>query len=354
MDRTVALMVFSALMLAGCRENGDSAAGQAMLEYSPSVNEVEVMSLEKKDFSVQILSNGKVSPISGSSLSFPAGGTIVSINFENGDRVVKGDVIAEIENSEQRLALDAASIALSRSELEYLDVLAGLGYSDADSAPENVREIALVRSGLGASRNDYEKARLAFEATSLKAPISGVVANIGKKTWDVTDGDPFCRVIDDSSFEVRFNILESEYPLVAKGQTVKVTPFGQNGTVLPGTVRTVNPSIDENGQIEVCAALDGSPMLLDGMNVKVSVDKYMDRMLVVPKSAVVVRDNLDVLFCYDSGRARWVYVNILAANSDSYAVEANADRGAVLEPGDSVIVSGNLNLADGSVVKVKE
>ena len=353
--KTLVWITLAALVSAGCKEKDGAADGGAMLEYSPAVNEVDVICLERQPFPMQILSNGKLSPASSSSLSFPSGGTIVRVNFENGDRVEKGDVIAELDSGEQKLALDAAEIALRRSELEYLDVLAGLGYPDEDTAPENVREVALVRSGLDASRNDYEKAALAYDATCLRAPISGTVANISQKTWDVTDGKPFCTVIDDSSFEVRFNILESEYPLVTRGQGVKVTPFGQgSASVLTGKVRTVNPSIDENGQIEVCATLSGSSRLLDGMNMKVTVDKFMDDMMVVPKSAVVVRDDLDVLFCYSGGKARWVYVNILGANSESYAVEANESRGASLEPGDTVIVSGNLNLADGSSVRLKE
>ena len=121
-----------------------------------------------------------------------------------------------------------------------------------------------------------------------------------------------------------------------------------------GKIKNVNPSIDENGQIEVCAVLDGASSLINGMNVKVTVDKVLDSRLVVPKSAVVVRDNLNVLFRYNNGRADWVYVNILAANSDSYAIEANAARGAELSVGEQIIVSGNLNLADGSIVSLKQ
>ena len=74
----------------------------------------------------------------------------------------------------------------------------------------------------------------------------------------------------------------------------------------------------------------------------------------VPKRAVVIRDNLEVLFRYNGGKADWVYVNTLRANSESFAIEANADRGAELHEGDLIIVSGNLNLADGSKVVLKE
>ena len=354
MGQKIMIAAITALLIAGCRtDHSTEQAGK--LEYRPAVNEVSVITLEKRPFSLQILSNGKLSAIAGSSLSFAGSGTIAKVNFCNGDRVKKGDVIAELENTDKRMALESASISLKKAELDYLDVLAGLGYSQPESAPEDVRELSLIRSGLSASRNEYEKARFALEGTCLKAPFSGVVANIKLKEWDSTDGNPFCNVIDDSRFEVKFNILESEYPIVSKGQSVRVTPFGKDAAIsYSGKIKNVNPSIDENGQIEVCAVLDGASSLINGMNVKVTVDKVLDSRLVVPKSAVVVRDNLNVLFRYNNGRADWVYVNILAANSDSYAIEANAARGAELSVGEQIIVSGNLNLADGSAVSLKQ
>ena len=89
------------------------------------------------------------------------------------------------------------------------------------------------------------------------------------------------------------------------------------------------------------------------MNVKVIAEETVPGQLVVPKSAVVIRDNLEVLFRYRSGQAEWVYVRTLSSNSQEYAIVANADRGAHLAPGDSIIISGNLNLADNSQVSLK-
>ena len=113
----------------------------------------------------------------------------------------------------------------------------------------------------------------------------------------------------------------------------------------------MNPLIDKNGQVAVRARIAGAAGLVDGMHVRVIVQRSVPGQLVVPKSAVVIRDNLDVLFTYtDDGKAHWTYVNILASNADSHVVIANVARGARLEEGDRVIVSGNLNLADESEV----
>ena len=156
------------------------------------------------------------------------------------------------------------------------------------------------------------------------------------------------------AYDVTFSALESEYGFLERGQSVRVSPFGSERTV-SGRIKSINPTIDKNGQIAVTATIPGGAGLLDGMNVKVTVDKDMPAQLVVPKSAVVIRDGLEVLFRYgEGGKAEWVYVHTVRANSESYAVTANTDRGATLEEGDRVIVSGNLNLADGSKVVLKQ
>ena len=162
----------------------------------------------------------------------------------------------------------------------------------------------------------------------------------------------FCTLLDDSRLDVRFSVLESEYGLLRPGQEIGVSPFADLRKEVKGRITAINPSIDVHGQVQVDAEVVNDGTLADGMNVRVAVRQKVPGQLVVPKSAVVIRDNLEVLFRYKDGRAQWTYVHTSLANSREYVVEANLDRGAELNPGDLVIVSGNLNLADGSEVSL--
>jgi hypothetical protein len=93
---------------------------------------------------------------------------------------------------------------------------------------------------------------------------------------------------------------------------------------------------------------------MDGMNVKVLIEKEIPGQLVVPKSAVLLRDNQEVLFrCTKDSIAFWTYIQTTGENTTSYSVIAHPDKWAKLEPGDTVIVSGNLNLAHESRIVVK-
>lgn len=350
----------AAMVLALCScggRGGDGTERDDKLQYTPQENEVTAVVLKKGIFSRHIMSNGKLAASLKASLVFGTPGMVGYVNVRDGQTVRKGDVLAGIDKEDIRLSLRSAELGLRKAELDLYDVLAGQGYTAGDtvSVPENVLAMAKMRSGYLSALNEFEKAVRSEALTVLTAPFSGRVADVKFRKWDqVSSSDPFCTIVDDSSFDVDFTVLESDYAAIEAGLPVKVTPFGRQDKVYEGKIVSINPVVDRNGQVAVRAQVRGDGSLADGMNVKVVIEKAMDNMLVVPKSAVVIRDNLDVLFRYRDGKAEWVYVTIIHSNSDSYALAANSDRGAELREGDMVIVSGNLNLADGSSVKLKD
>lgn len=351
------LVLYAVMLTASCSSNNKSdSANEKRLEYTPEINEVDVITLKEEDFPLQLLSNGKLSAAKRSALCFRHGGIVTKIHVTNGSAVFPGQVIAELDSSEQKLALASATLELDRAKLDLQDILVGLGYSleQQDSVPADVMKTASIRSGYTAAEYNLCQARKALDETTLRAPFSGHVADIKTKQWEPVGSEPFCTMLGDNEFDVTFTILESEYNFISIGQHVSITTFSESDPV-SGKIVSVNPTVNKNGQIVVTAHVPALKGMLDGMNVKVIVDKVVGHQLVVPKSAVVIRDGLEVLFRYDGEEhAEWVYVNILQTNSTSYSVQANADRGADLKAGDIIIVSGNLNLADGSHVAIKE
>jgi RND family efflux transporter MFP subunit len=351
-------LAISLLFVAGCGPKKGSAdkAADGKLGFQPERNEVNVIVLKREAFKQQLIANGKLSAMAKSALMFGSSGMITGIFAKNGDIVPAGALIARTDDTEKHLALESAKTALEKARLDLYDKLVGLGYQarDTNNVPENVLRMAEIRSGYTEAENSFKKAKNDLAQTKLVAPFRGRIAGISSKRYDNTPSGTFCTLIDDRTFDVDFNILESEYQFMEKGLPVKVVPFSSDKKPLTGYVTTINPSVDKNGQISVRASIRNDGTLVDGMNVKVIVEKTAAKCLVVPKSAVVIRDNMDVLFRYRNGKAEWVYVLLPMSNSESFAVEANADRGAVLEEGDSVIVSGNLNLADNSDVILKK
>lgn len=325
---------------------------EGKLEYAPQENKVETIVLERKTFHSQLVSNGKLSAFAKSKLVFQTPGPIVKVNVRNGSYVGKGGLIAMTDTSAAAMKVASARIALDKARLDLADVLVGQGYSQDGQVPDNIMKMARMRSGFDNAENALSQAEHELAGTKLTAPFSGKVADVNFKVYDQSGTEPFCMLIDDHIMEVNFAVLESEFASLTRGLRVRIEPFSEGGCPLYGQISTINPSVDKNGQITVTATVRNDGTLLDGMNVRVIVERDVEKCLVVPRSAVVIRDDQNVLFRYVDGKALWTYVNILKSNGDAFAVEANTERGADLSEGDVVIVSGNLNLADGSVVSV--
>ncbi len=345
------------VMAAAC--GGNKKAGEekdGKLAYAPQVNEVDAITLEKKDFARQLLSNGKLAAARKSALRFGTTGTISAINVRNGEHVAAGSVIAAVDRPDLELSRESSRLSLQKAELDLYDYLVGQGYSagDTTSVPADLLATAKMKSGYSTAKNALDRSAYEISGTVLRAPFSGRVADIGQKPFDQATSDVFCTIVDDSVLEVDFTVMESEYSFLCVGLPVKVRPFSDATKEYSGKVTAINPLVDAKGQISVMAQVRNDGSLIDGMNVRVIVERMIPGQLVVPRGAVVIRDNLEVLFtCTPDGKAHWTYVTILYSNGESYVVEANRDRNAELNEGDRVIISGNLNLADNSDVVVK-
>lgn len=348
-------LAFAAVSCGGDKKTDEAKDGK--LAYSPQINEVSVITLERKDFARQLLSNGKLVASKKSALQFRSSGKISAIKARNGEYASAGAVIATLDRPDLKLAKESALLSFRKAELELYDYLVGQGYSAGDtlSVPADLLATAKIKSGYAAAKNSLASSSYELAGTVLKAPFSGRVADIKQKPFDQAPAAAFCTIVDDSVLEVDFTVMESEYSFISIGLPVKVSPFADETREYSGKVTAINPLVDSKGQISVTAQVRNDGSLIDGMNVKVTVERMIPDQLVVPRSAVVIRDNLDVLFtCTDDGKAHWTYVTILYSNGESHVVEANKDRSAVLNEGDKVIVSGNLNLADNSDVLIKE
>ena len=294
-------------------------------------------------FYKQLMANGKVSANQKSELRFKLPNMISIVNYINGQKLVKGDVIAVLENDLMNAQLEKSKIELKKADNKFQEEKINYGKS---SLTKSTIERLKVKSGLLEAKNNLEKAKIEFNRTILKAPFSGIIANIEKKQGDyITTSDVFCTLINPDNLEVSFSVLENEFDFVFKGQQIKVQSFSNKEKNYDGKITEINPIVDKNGLIKIKAKIQSkSANLLDGMHVKVFINKALEGVIVIPKEALVLRSNREVVFTYENGRAKWNYVELAGENSTSYALKKG------LKVSDTLIVSGNLNLAHDAKV----
>lgn len=315
-------------------------------------NIVETVVLEKQDFTREIISNGKLAAIQKAELYFKNPGLIEIVKVRNGENVSTNSELARLQNDDYRFNVEKAQVTMEKAEIDRLDALLSMGYkTGAENISPDHRKIADIRSGYNQAKIQLAEATQQLDNVVLKAPFSGKVEGLNQKPFEKADlSKPFCTLINDSRFTIDFPLLETEISRVSSGQKVTVTPIA-GAKQTEGNITEINPRIDENGLVWVKAEVTNPGGYLEGMNVKVSIKRAISGQLVVPKQAVVLRQNREVLFRYTKGTAYWTYIDVLDENEHQYSVVAA--EGATLELGDTVIVSNNLNLAHESEVEMK-
>lgn len=314
-------------------------------------NEVTVMTLKSSDFNHELVSNGKLSARCQVDLRFETTERVAVLHVKNGDRVVKGQKLAELSTFRLQNKTAAARDALERAKLELQDVLIGQGYALTDSAdiPPETMQLIRVKSGYDQALIQYQLAEYEERNAVLTAPFDGVVANLFAKQYNTTSSsDVFCTIIDPNSLEAEFTVLENELPLIKNGDRVEITPFALNGFKAKGYISEINPLVDENGMVQVKAAVTDSGRLFEGMNVRISIHRSLSKQLIVPKEAVVLRSGKQVVFVLDSTKTKacWTYVHTGLENANNYTIVDG------LKENDIVITSGNINLAHETPVTI--
>ncbi len=278
---------------------------------------------------------------------FKVNGVIKELLIRNGQKVNTGDLLAVIEDFEYQSQLRSAKQAYEKAEINFKDDIYSkyLTFDTIGIAPEKIKT-SRIRSGLDDAINALKLAEYNFNNTRIHSPISGVVANLEALQWNPSQNYlNLCTIINDQKMEVEFPVIESEYGFINQGMPVGIMPFINDSTVISGTITQINPQVDETGMVKIKAGLRNNGHLIDGMNVKVVIRKPVPGRLVVPKEALVIRQGRDVIFVRQDSLAIWKYVTVEFENSTSVSVSEG------LEPGDLVIVSGNVNLAHETIVK---
>lgn len=353
--------LFTAIVLAGMAAcsggEKEKADGEETVETTllAEPNEVGVMELKSTDFMHELISNGKLSARSYVDLTFQSAEPIAHIYVKNGDRVKKGQKLAELATFRLHNATAQAKTSLEQAKLELQDVLIGQGYKleDSTKVPAATMQLARVKSGYDQALIAWQLADYEEQNAVLRAPFDGVVANLFAKPYNTAStSEVFCSVIDTRTLEANFTVLESELPLIKVGDRVEVTPFALSNIVEEGRISEINPLVDAEGMVQVRAAVNDRGKLFEGMNVRVSIHRSLGKQLVVPKTAVVLRSGKQVVFKLDESKtkASWVYVHTGLENANEYTIADSEGDG--LKEGDWIITTGNINLAHEAPVKV--
>jgi RND family efflux transporter MFP subunit len=190
-----------------------------------------------------------------SKLSFKVAGTIKNINVKVGNFVNKGDVIAELDDTDYKIKVQEAEAGLKEAESQELN--AKNIYNRAKSLYETN---SIAKSELDAARAQFEStkasvermrsslqyARLQLSYTRLLAPVRGSIAVSNSEiNENVQIGETIAILIVGSDMEIALGIPENVINRIKTGMIVSIT-FPSLNKIFSGVVSEVSPSIDVN------------------------------------------------------------------------------------------------------------
>lgn len=312
---------------------------------------VKTFVLKRQVFKKEIVSQGIIRAKYRSNVAFEISEQIENIFVETGQRVEKGTILGQLRNFQIQNEIRKINHQIEQANIQFEAKLISSGYvlNDSLKIPPSILKTALLESNLQGLEIDRDLLLYRLKNTTLRAPISGVVTEVEAQAGNPSSNyEKLCTIIDDRHLEAVFPILEQELPFIVKGQKVKIQPMFDLSKEYEAVLTTYKPEVDDHGMIQVFASISYSNNnLLDGMNLSVHVEEELEGQLVVPKSAVVDRENRLIVFVHEDGKANWRYVQTGLENSQYYTIIDG------LEEGDEVIFSNNFHLSHLENVKVE-
>lgn len=296
---------------------------------------------------VPVRAAGNVHPKDERMLSFKVGGLVARIRVNEGDRVRRGQVLAELDATELGAGVRQAREGLAKAERDR-DRARALAAEDV--VPRAVAEDAETATRV--ARAGAEAAEFNLRRAVLTAPDDGwVEERMAEPGEVVAPGRPVLRVSGRGrGFVVRASVPDREVLGLRTGQPALVTIDARPGTAVPGTVSEIARSASRGtGAYDVEIRLDParSGELLGGLSAKVEIARDVVVPAAVPLAALVEADGASgAVFVVEAGRARRVPVRISFLQGER-AVLADALPGV-----NGVVTDGAASLADGAPVRL--
>jgi len=316
-------------------------------------------------------------------------GTLTAVLIEEGDRVKKGQVLARLDDSAYKAALDAAKaqaaaahalvgqyqaqLAQNERDAERQQSLAAQGLVPKQTAEQAHTLVDSTRAQLVSQQRQVAaadaavvEAQVNFDYCVIRAPFDGVIttkdAQVGEIVSPFSAGGGFTRtgigtIVDMDSLEVDVDVNEAYIGRVKPEMPAEAVLDAYPDWKIPAHVIAIVPAADRGkATVKVRVALgQKDARIVPDMGVRVSFleQKSTDtaqapKGVLVPAKAIAQRDGRSVVFVVAGGKAQLRAVQPAAQNYGDMKLIPDA-----LQAGDAVVLSPPAALRDGADVQTR-
>lgn len=272
-------------------------------------------------------------------------GKVETLAAREGARISRGSLIARIEQSDYRIALEGAEAAYAQAK-KGLSRAKNL-YSKEIIAEEDY-DAAIANEKMMKARLD--QASLNLERTEITSPINGILNRMDAKNGLLLKhGDPVAQVLDIDPVKVVVGIPESDVNAVRRLDTFDLTVKALGDKHFKGKKGFLSKQPSSQAHLYMLEILvtNHKKEILPGMFARVDiVKKEVPDGLSVPLYSIITKADQQFVYVEADGMAhlRQVSTGIL----EGWRMQITSG----LNTGENVIVVGHRNVADGQAVKV--
>ena len=325
------------------------------------IRAVKVMTVGATQGTAELEYSGEVRARVESSLGFRVAGKVLSRSVEIGQRVQAGQLLAQLDPQDYRLAADATAAQvvaaqtnrdLAAADLKRYQDLRAQGFISA-------AELQRRQATLDAAQAQWQQAQAQNSVqgnqsgyTRLLADASGVITSVDANAGQVVAaGQPVVRLALDGARDVVFAVPEDKLALFKNGQAVTVRLWGSDKT-LQAQIRDVAASADTvTRTFLVKAALPSGADAVLGATVTVvkpANSRTAAATLKLPSSALRLEGNTTAVWVLDptSMTVKSQAIEVKTADGNEAVVASG------LNAGDQVVMSGVHVLTAGQKVSI--
>jgi RND family efflux transporter MFP subunit len=294
-------------------------------------------------------------------LGFQVGGKLINVPVSVGSIVHKGDLLAQLDQTDYRVSMDAARSAVTAAQAEfdrarseegrYRDLLErGLTTRASHLAQQTSAKTS--RSKLDQAIADLKLNEQKLSYTSLRADADGLVTSVLSDSGAVVSaGQHVVTVARPNEMEAVFDVPDAHIDDVRASSVTQIALLTSPGTLYPARVREISPMADPKTRTyRVKTQILSPPATLRlGMNVIVTLTQPEGGLPVValPATALFQKDREPAVWIVKSDRVLELRpVTVARYEADQVLVSAG------VKAGERVVTAGVHRLSPGEQVRL--
>jgi membrane fusion protein (multidrug efflux system) len=340
-NNLIILLLFSWLIISCDKNDEKRPKGPLGKEM-----QVDAYLVQKSDLSNSIATVGTFISNEEVDIKSAISGNVISINFQEGKSVSKGQLLVQIDSREWKSLLKSSEIKLQNLKKEYqrkkeVQKLNGI----------SLEELEKTETQIAIEESNIEQLKVKIDYSEIRAPFAGIIGlrEISPGAY-VQQGQIIAKLVSNNPIKIEFSVpadFANQLPVNTKLTVISKSTFD----TLQATIYAKEPAIDQSTRNLKVRALanNSSGKYIPGDFVEILLNlQEIKSVILLPISAIVPKLNEQTVYLVKDGMAVETIVTTGIRN-DKYVQILSG-----IAEGDLVMVTGLVNIRNNSPVKVKQ